>query len=224
VKESSANGDRQRRLDGVARQLRLIELLDAAENAGIAPLTVSQLHTFAYFANALASTWDMPAHEGKVLKRRDGPFYPMLQKDLDRLVGMGVVVISNLGYSLDKSRRWRLDGDYRLDRQFADRILRRARQFEDESLSIAFIQELAFALSALNSDELDNAKTEDATYANPHVGFGNVVDFAEWSRLNYTANAADELGRLLPGTIQSTLGEKLHFYIRHLYTRLHGGR
>lgn len=197
-------------------------LLDAAEGAGLVPLPLLRLHTLAYLANVLAPVWDMPAQDGKILKRRGGPFYPSLQKDLDRLVGMNVVEISSLGYSLDESGRWRLEGSYKLNGQLANPVLRQARQFEDEARFINFIQELAYALSALSDEEIDRAMMEDATYSDPLIDVGNVVDFAEWRLLNYTANAADELGRVSPDG-GATLGEKLHFYVRHLKTRLYGG-
>jgi len=205
------------------RRLRLLMLLDCAENAGLVPLPIAQLHTFAYLANVLAPVWDMPTQEGKVLKLRRGPFYPALQRDLDRLVGMGVTLISNLGYSLDEFNRWHLEGSYRLNRTAAGPILRIARQFAAESETSSFIQELAYALSALSDEELQRATMEDATYSDPLIDVGNVVDFGEWRNLNFSANAARRFERLLPGASQATLGEKLHFYVRHLRLRLHGG-
>jgi hypothetical protein len=211
-------------LESIRRRARIVILLDAAEKAGLIPLPIARLHTFAYLANVLAPVWDMDALEGKVLKRRGGPFYPALQMDIDRLVGMGVVLISGLGYSRDELKRWRLEGSYRLNRLFANRILDGVEQFEEERQLRQFIQELAYALSALSDEELDSAMIEDATYSDPLVGFGNVVDFAEWRRVNYSANAARRFARLLPDDTQATLGEMLHFYVRHLRTRLHGGR
>lgn len=205
------------------QQLRLIMLLEAAENAGLTPLSIVRLHGFAYLANVLAPVWDLQAYDGKIFKRHGGPFYPALQKSLDRLVGTGLVLISSLGYNRDESGRWRLEGSYTLNREEAGKILSYVQQFEEEQHIANFIQELAYAISALSDEELDQAMTEDATYSDPLIDFGNVVDFAEWRRLNYTANAALELGRLLPNHIQATSGEKLHFYIRHLRSRLHGG-
>lgn len=212
------------RVPSIRRQLRLIVLLDAAERAGLVPISILRLHTFAYLANVLAPVWDMPVQDGKVLKRRGGPFYPSLQEDLDRLVGMGVATISKLGYSLDKSGRWRLEGSYQLHRAFADRILDRAQDFEDEVLSMSFIRELGYAISALSDEDLDRVMVEDATYSDPFIDEGNIVDFAEWQNQNFSANAAVELGQLLPNHPEATAGEKLHFYVRHLRTRLHGGR
>lgn len=170
--------------NAVRRQVRLIVLIDSAEKAGLAPLSVGRLHTFAFLSNVLAPVWDMPVLDGKVLKRRGGPFYATLQRDLDSLVGMGVAIISNLGHTLDEQKRWRLEGSYRLHRLYANRILDRIAGFEEERRFSGFVEELAFALSALSDEDLDKVTTEDATYSDPIVDFGNVLDFAEWQHKN----------------------------------------
>lgn len=61
------------------RQIRLVLLLDAAEKTGLTPLPILQLHTLAFLANILAPVWDFEPIDGKLLKRRGGPFYPRLQ-------------------------------------------------------------------------------------------------------------------------------------------------
>jgi hypothetical protein len=202
------------------RQVRLVVLLRAAEEAGLVPLAILRLHTFAYLSNVLAPVWDLETVEGKVLKRRGGPFYPSLQQDLDRLVGMGLVLISGLSHARDEDDRWRLEGAYRLNFHLAQKPLERLATFESERRLSAFLQELAFALSALTDRELDQAMTEDATYADPVIAVGNVVDFAEWQNKNWSANAAHHFERLMPGGIRATPGEKLHLYVRHLHARL----
>jgi len=206
------------------RRVRLVVLLDAAEKAGFAPLHILRLHALAYLANVLAPVWDMPALDGKVLKRHGGPFYPGLQRDLDRLVGTGVVVISGLNHVLDEEDHWRLEGSYRLNRRFVDRIIHSLEEFTEERQLATFIRELAFALSALSDDDLDRAMTEDATYSDPLVDMGNVIDFAEWRQLSYSANAARQFERMLPSGSRATPGEKLHLYVRHLHKRIAGGR
>lgn len=206
--------------ENLKRRIRLILLLDAAENAGLSPLPILHLHTFAYMSNVLSPVWDIPVFEGKLLKRQGNPFYTSLQFDLDRLVGMGVVFVSNISHILDGNQRWRLDGSYCLNHQFADRILRSIKVFEDERELIDFIQELAYALSSLSDADLRKATTEDATYADPIIDFGNVIDFAEWDKVNYAANAARHFERLLPSGAHATQGEMLHLYVHHLYRRL----
>jgi hypothetical protein len=198
-------------------------LLDAAEAAGLVPLNILRLHGFAYLSNVLAPVWDMPVLDGKVLKRRGGPFYPDLQKDLDRLVGQGVVVISGVSHVQDKARRWRLEGAYRLNREFADPILETLADFPEERRLGDFITELGYALSALSDAELDRAMSEDATYSDPMITFDNVIDFADWRDRNYSANAADKFDQVIQGGNASP-GEKLHLYVRHLHRRINGER
>jgi hypothetical protein len=211
-------------LPSIRRRVRLIILLQAAESAGLAPLRILRLHTFAYLSNVLAPVWDFRAPDGKVLKRRGGPFYPALQRDLDRLVGMGLVTISGLGHVRDEEKRWRLEGSYRLNHPLANAVINHVSKFEEERRLVSFVDEVAFALSALSDADLDRAVSEDATYSDPLVSFGNVVDFDEWRRTNYSANAARQFENLIPSGTRATPGEMLHLYVRHLRRRIHGGR
>ncbi len=205
------------------RRVRLVILLDAAEAAGLVPIKIVWLHAFAYLSNVLAPVWDLPALEDTVLKRQGGPFYPELQHDLDRLIGIGVAEVSAIGRVQDKFKRWRLDGAYRLNRQFADPILSSLERFEEESRLGNFVRELGYALSALSDEDLDMAVTEDATYSDHMVSIDNVIDFGPRRGKNYTVAAAHEFSRSIPGGY-ATSGEKLHLYVRHLHRRMHGDR
>ncbi len=216
-------GVNDERFLSLRRRVRLVVLLDAAEAAGLVPIRILRLHAFAYLSNVLAPVWDLSVLDGKVFKRRGGPFYPALQRDLDRLVGMGVVKITGLGYARDDDGRWRLEGTYRLNHEFAAPVLRQLNMYEEEVRLVSFVQELAYALSALGDDDLDLAFSEDATYSDSLVSFGNVVDFDE-RRTNYSANAAQYFDHLIPGGGRATPGEKLHVYVRHIQRRIHGGR
>lgn len=209
-------------VNALRRRIRLVVLLDAAERAGLTPLPVLRLHTLTYLSNVLAPVWDMPVLEGKVLKRRGGPFYPTLQNDLDRLVGIGMVKISGLGHTRDEDQRWRLEGSYILNPDLADRVQSYIHEIESEQRLLSFFQELAFALSCLSDVELDRAMLEDATYADPVIDVGNVVDFAEWQQRNYSANAANYFQTLFPHGTRATPGEKLHLYVRHIHARIGG--
>lgn len=207
--------------DALRGHIRLIVLLDSAEKAGLTPLPIMHLHIYAYLSNVLSPVWDIPVLEGKVLKKRGSPFYPVLQASLDRLVGIGVVKITGVSHVLDEDRRWRLEGAYQLNREFADRILNRILEFEGDRQLFSYFRELAYALSALGDDDFAVATKEDATYSDPVIDVGNVVDFAEWQDLNYSANAARYFSQILPSGVHTARGEMLHLYIRHLYRRLH---
>ena len=105
--------------DALRRRVRIILLLHGSEEAGIAPIPLRRLHTYAYLSNVLAPVWDTRVFDGQLLKRRGGPFYPALQHELDRLVGMGLVLITDIRHILDDDNQWKLDGACSLNRDLA---------------------------------------------------------------------------------------------------------
>lgn len=208
----------------IRRRVRLVALLEASREAGIEPLPTLRLHLIAYLANVLSPVWDMPSVDGSVLKRRGGPFYPDLQNDLDRLVGLGVVRVENLRHQRIDDDRYRLDGSYRLNPVLAEPILAYLSTMPEEAAATRFVRELVLALSSLTDEEIDRAINEDATYTNPKIGADNVIDFGEWLTANYSAAAAEKVGDLVPTGAIVGASEKVHLYVRHLRKRLQGGR
>jgi hypothetical protein len=212
--------DINRKTEGLRRRVRLVILLHTAGKAGLTPLPILRLHTFAFLSNVLAPVWQLPTLDGKILKRRGGPFYPDLQHDLDRIVGMGLAKISRLSHELDHDQRWRLEGAYELNVSMAGPILTLLSQIPEEAQILGFFQELAYAISTLSDDEIDMAMTEDATYADPIVDTGSVVDFGEWQHRNASVNASRQFGNHFHKGVHVTPGEKLHLYVRHLRERM----
>src|SRR6185312_7535782 len=190
------------------RQARILILLDAASKAGLTPMPIIPFHAFAYLSNVLAQVWDMPALDGKILKRKGGPFYPELQHDLDRLVGMGMVLIKQVSHVRESNGKWRLEGRYRLNAEMSNTPLNFLLGLPDERRFASFVEELAYALSALSDQDLERALVEDATYSDPSVSVNNVLDFEEWTQRNPSANAANYFDRLMPGCTRATPGEK----------------
>lgn len=207
-------------LESARRQVRIVSLLRAADVSGLAPIPILQLHALAYLSNVLAPVWNLQTMEGKLLKRRGGPFYPDFQRDLDRMVGGGIVTITRVAHVVTEKGRWRLEGSYQLNESFAERIVLELLMFSDERSTLAFIQELMFAASSLTDSELDAAVSEDATYMDPNVDIGSVIDFAEWQNRNFSANAAEYFEKVAAAGIFTTPGEKLHLYVRHIKARL----
>ena len=203
--------------DALRRQIRMLMLLDGAERAGIAPMSLGRLHIYAYLSNVLAPVWNARVFDGQLLKRRGGPFYPALQGDLDRLVGLGLVIITDLGHSVDGDNKWRLEGSFSLNYELADEVLRAISQYAAESMIQTFLLEVAYAVSALSESEFDILPLEDPTYSNPDVAYENVVDFSEWRELNYSANAARHFASL---SERATPGDLLHLFVRHLRRRI----
>ena len=207
--------------DALRRRVRLLMLLDGAERAGIAPIRLHRLHTYAYLSNVLAPVWNAQVFDGRVLKRRGGPFYPALQHDLDRLVGLGLVLIGNLGHITDRDGRWQLDATFSLNHELAGDALEVISKFQYEVEIRSFLIEVAYAVSALSDSDFDRLSNEDPTYSDSNVSYDNVIDFAEWRKLNYSANAARHFASV---SEEATPGELLHLYVRHLSRRISGER
>ena len=213
------------------RRVRLVLLLDASREAGLEPLPTSRLHLIGYLSNVLSPIWDMPTNIGSalwakrsdigsVLKRRAGPFYPDLQADLDRLVGMGIVTVTDLHYAHIDGDHYRLEGTYRVNTTAARPILACLSSLPGEAEAARSVREIVLALSGLSDDEIDAVATQDATYCDPTIGVDNVVDFGEWSSTNYSAAAAHRASELIPTHASVGPGEKIHLYVRHLRRRL----
>lgn len=209
-------------LDALRRQARILVLLDGAARAGLEPMGIIPFHAYAFLANVLAPVWDMPALDGRILKRKGGPFYPALQRDLDRMVGRGMVCISHINHIRGTDGRWRLEGKYSLNLNMSADALDYLGRLPGESRFAAFATELAYALSALSDRDLETALVEDATYSDPTVSENNVLDFGEWVRRNPSTSAADYFSHLMARGTPATPGEKIHLYVRHLRRRIHG--
>ena len=203
--------------DALRRRVRLLVLLDGSEQAGISPIRLNRLHTYAYLSNVLAPVWQSEVFDGRILKRRGGPFYPALQHELDRLVGLGLVTISDVDHFQDGDGQWRLDASFSINHQLADDSLGVINSFPEEFSVRSFLLEVAYALSALTDDEVAGIAGEDPTYSDLSVGYENVIDFAEWRNLNYSANVANHFSTVLE---RATPGELLHLFVRHLHRRM----
>ncbi len=196
-------------------------LLEGTERAGLTPIRLRPFHTFAYLSNVLAPVWHSRVFDGRLLKRRGGPFYPSLQHDLDHLVGLGLVLISDFRHVLDEDNQYRLDGVISLNRQLAGEVLSFIESVPHFAEIQAFLVEIAYAVSALSESQFEGVPREDPTYSDIGVAFENVVDFAEWRNLNYSANAARHFASW---SEKATRAELLHLYVRQLRRRISGNR
>lgn len=212
-------------LSQLKQRARVLLLLDAAERAGIAPLRSSRLHAFAYLANVLSPVWDLVPFDGKIYKSEGGPHYPDLQSELDRLVVLGLVEISNLKYIDRGNDGARIDGEYGLNfsSKFLEPILNaigggdadKAIDYGDYNLH-AFLVELACALATLADDQLDAAVGADVTYRSGGA-LNNVIDFGEWGTdTNLSVLTAQRFQNFLPQSSSLRPGEKLFLYATYL--------
>lgn len=233
---STAEGEvAGRDLTRIKRRCRVLLLLDAAEQVGIAPLPSARLHAFAYLADVLSPVWKLIPFDGKVYKSAGGPRYPDLQDEIDSLVVLGLIQARDLVYEPRAGGGARVSGSYGLN--FASEHLesifealgaRSAEQAidpEDRDLH-AYLVELAGALATLPDDEIESATGVDVTYR-ARAELHNVVDFAEWVDDTWTANpswqAAERFEEFLPVESKMLSGEKLYLYAAYLGRAMHGG-
>lgn len=202
------------RRDSLNDRFRLILLLDACEAADMSPVPVMRLHALAFLANVLSPIWSVRSYDGKILKRRGGPFYPELQKELDRLVGLGFVTVTDVSHVQDEGR-WRLSGSFALRSETSNAIVDLAKSFRIERQTIEFLRRLAFAATR-STKPLEDLVQFDATWSDKRTGVGDVIDFSEWKEANYSAFAAQTFDKLGPFGPTIGKGEKLPLYVRFL--------
>lgn len=202
------------------RQLRLLSLLDAARRVGLEPLPLRPLHVIAYIADAMSPVWDLPIIDGQILKRTV-PYYPALQADLDRLVGVGLVAVSDVRYTSSASH-WSFDAKYELNRELADRVLSLASTFPRFGSEMSYVHEVVFATSGLALEGLEQVPLVDAAYSDPFIDVGGVIELQRdpGAGDNASAEVAFRFGDLLAGDSRATTAEMLNLYVRQLYARL----
>ena len=222
-----------RHLVKLKQRCRVLLLLDAAEQVGIAPLPSARLHAFAYLADVLSPVWNLVPFDGKVYKSDGGPRYPDLQDEIDSLVVLGLVQARDLAYEPRDDGGARIVGSYGLnfDSRHLESVVRAlgtrspaaAIDLADHNLH-AYLVQLAGALATLPEDEIESASQVDVTYRD-RAELHNVVDFAEWVDDKWTSNpswrVAERFQRFLPAESKMLSGEKLYLYAAYLGRAMH---
>ena len=234
----SVSGDTEladRHLARLKQQCRVLLLLDAAEQVGIAPVASARLHAFAYLADVLSPVWELTPFDGKIYKSEGGPHYPDLQEELDSLVVLGLIEARDLHYEVRADAGARIAGSYGLN--FASEHLETivgalgARSLEEpidpaDRKFHTYLVELAGALATLPNDQIESATEIDVTYR-VQAELHNVVDFAEWVDDRWSANpswqVAERFEAFLPERSTMLSGEKLYLYAAYLGRAMDGG-
>ncbi|WP_133244880.1 hypothetical protein [Caulobacter radicis] len=206
------------------RKIRLLMLLDAAEYAAITPISTGRLHALAYLADVLSPIYGLDATRGRILKRRAGPYYPDLQSEVDRLVGLGLVDIYNLKPSAEGERLF-LDAEFGIMRDRCSSILSNIYMDADFLRLREFFRALAGALGAISENILEEATQADLTW--DEGSSGALIDFAEWRANNLSAPSAEILRRTAIEDIGVadeflTASASLHLYVRYLQRSANG--
>ena len=209
-------------LESTRRRVRLLQLLEAAERAALAPIDTDKLHAFAYLCDILSPVWGLTPFDRRVLKTGRPPFYPDLQREVDRLVAMGLFEVSDLSYRKAPDGSMIFQARYAL--RFASphgRRLREALEGDDDAVANqAYLDELARALASLRDEDIAAAAAEDATYDDPTISSGDVIDFGEATRRVRTHEATGSFDALFPD-INLTPARRLYMYAHYLGRKVH---
>lgn len=206
----------------IRRRVRLLQLLEAAERAALAPIDTDKLHAFAYLSDILSPVWGLAPFDKRILKTGRPPFYPDLQREVDRLVAMGLFEVSKLSYCKAPDGSMIFQAHYALRFQSPHgRLLREALEADPEaSADQAYLDELARALASIRDEDIAAAAAEDATYDDPTVPAGDVIDFGEAKRRARTEEATKSLELLFPD-VRLTPARRLYMYAHYLGQKVH---
>lgn len=203
------------------RHTLVVGIFDALDRSGFRPVPANHLHMIWYLANALAPAWRIKPFDTALLKTERQPYFPSLQSDLEHLVGMGLLAVTALAPQVSEGR---LQATFALNRVFADRVLSAMWEIEEEANILLFLDEVVQASNRLSEVEQDIALTEDATYGDPGVDDGNVVDLGEWLKADQVTPTADVLRRIANiSDREMKPAELMDVYVDHLGRRLRHG-
>jgi hypothetical protein len=188
----------------------LLLLFDAAERAGVSPLSVSRLHRLVYLANALAPVYDLLVPDGYILKYRRGPFFPEVHWDVGRLVAQGLLFAEGSRAIKDELGYW-IVANYTLSQEGMT-VVDKASSIETVEPKATFLREIALAFASIETTERDNSLLADVNYE-PAI---------EDTPVYYGEND----GNLAPAAVEVLLSEatpsvrrlKLHRYFQYLET------
>lgn len=201
------------------RMLRLLAILQCAADGGLSPLPGSAIHTIAYLTDALSPVWGLPILDALVLKQRTRPNFPALQRDLDSMVGRGMVGVERIEVSESSGDVSPVRASYRLTELSAPAIsvLAASEYFRDE---VRFVREVTYASSRIEPDQLADLGNVDATYSDPFKDVGSVIEIGQsTSTHRSSAEVAQRFRELAPDS-NLTDAQLVHLYMRHLYSRL----
>lgn len=160
-----------------------------ARRMGLTPVATSQLHVILYLANTLADLFDVSRVRGRVLKRGDYPFFPDVQRVVDRLAFAGVLVIEHVEFAA----KGRVAAQYGLGPHGAEICKAILAHSPEAQRTARLMRELVSACFGRFLSARADIGTVDANYGDAAVAPGEVVDFSEWSTDNKNVEVAHYL-------------------------------
>ena len=202
----------------VRRRVRILILLDAADYAVISPIPLPRFHALAFLADVLSPIYHFIPLSGRILKRRTGPYFPDLQWEVDRLIGLNLVMPHGLVPVIDDSNA-HVDTSIALHRPYVVDLLHLIYADKQFLHYKNFFRELAGALSNIDDPDLDAATQSDVTWRAGHAGA--VIDYAEWRAKNFSSMSTKRLEEMTAESLgipnmRLSPGAKLNLYAQFL--------
>ena len=208
----------------IRRRIRILMLLDAADYAVISPVPIPRFHALAFLSDVLSPIYHFVPLSGRILKRRAGPYFPDLQWEIDRLIGLNLVAPHELMPIIDTKGAY-VSAALSLERQRSATLLEFVHSEPQFKSHRDFFRELSGALSNIEDADLDAATQSDVTWG---AGYkGAVIDYAEWRAKNYSVMGADRIEEVAAQALggrgaQLSPGAKISLYVQYLKRAVNG--
>lgn len=174
--------------EGIWKAWILICLAEA-DRMGATPLPAMQLHVTLYLANTLATLFKINRVRGRVLKRGAFPFYPDVQREIDRLAFSGVLGIEHVNFGA----KGHMTAHYGLGSRGAAICCALLAHSPEAARTAKLFRELISACFGRFLATNAAIGPIDANYGSNHVLEGEVVDFSEWTDENRNLEVANYL-------------------------------
>jgi hypothetical protein len=192
----------------------LLLLLDAAERSGIAPVSVKRLHRLVYLANAMAPVYDLLTPDGYILKYKRGPFFPVVQWDIDRLSAQGLAQVSN-SKRLEDELGWWFEANYSLTKLGMDAV-DTAITLDEIGSKASFLREVVKSFASIELSEADRDASLLGDVAYDHADVEAPIDFRTASN-NLTALATATIANAGNAAApEASRRAEVHLYFRYL--------
>jgi len=190
--------------------VRCVQALAAAKRAGLLPIRVDELHAIAYLSEALSPVWDLGAGRD-VLKRSSLPFLPDLQRALDHLVMIGLVVVD---YFNVEDEHPASSATCHLDHDRSAEMLWRARSFAEERSYEDFLLEIALGFA--RAADITSIFLEDASYSDPVTSVHRLVELSSGG-MNLSSVVAESFDEAIGAKLSSA--QRVGLYMNLLANR-----
>jgi len=191
----------------------LTYLVMAVSRTGLAPISKQRLHRLVFISNCLAPLFEATPASAQIVKYKRGPFYPVVQWELDRLATMGVLTVSAIAYVKDEQGWWH-SADYGAGSKARD-VIAYCNGIDYGRRLDHYLTEVVTAFASLHDDVLDGVALRDENYARRGATLDSFIDFSTADR-NLSVQTARDFKAVMPGGFAPSRKEELFLYLRFL--------